>query len=177
MKLNGVDTTIDAAAVKTIEVLEDAAGTGANTVDLSAVDARRIHAAHEHAVRAAGGADTLTGTAAERPHRGRAARTTTMSGKDGDDTLVWNNGDGSDEMNGGDGIDTIENNGADTGAATADETYTVETARQRASCSSAPRTARSSSTSAAPRATSTTSRAATTSSPRSTRPSRSPASP
>ena len=36
-----------------------------------------------------------------------------MSGKDGDDTLVWNTGDGNDVMNGGDGVDTIESNGAD----------------------------------------------------------------
>ena len=54
-----------------------------------------------------------------------------MSGKDGDDTLVWNNGDGNDTMNGGDGIDTIESNGADTGSAAVDETYTAETAGKR----------------------------------------------
>ena len=40
-------TTIDAADVKTIEVLEDAAGIGANTVDLSAVTLRRLHAADD----------------------------------------------------------------------------------------------------------------------------------
>ena len=54
-----------------------------------------------------------------------------MSGKDGDDTLVWNNGDGNDTMNGGDGIDTIESNGADTGSPAVDETYTAETAGKR----------------------------------------------
>ena len=35
-----------------------------------------------------------------------------MSGGDGDDTLVWNNGDGSDVMNGEAGTDTTEVNGA-----------------------------------------------------------------
>jgi Ca2+-binding RTX toxin-like protein len=50
-----------------------------------------------------------------------------MRGADGDDTLVWNNGEGTDDMFGGDGIDTIENNGADTGSAVRDEVYTVET--------------------------------------------------
>ena len=35
-----------------------------------------------------------------------------MTGGDGDDTLVWNNGDGSDTMDGDDGLDRIEVNGA-----------------------------------------------------------------
>ena len=33
-----------------------------------------------------------------------------MNGGEGDDTLVWNNGDGSDVMNGDGGVDRIENN-------------------------------------------------------------------
>jgi Ca2+-binding RTX toxin-like protein len=33
-----------------------------------------------------------------------------MNGGTGDDTLVWNNGDGSDTMNGDDGVDRIEDN-------------------------------------------------------------------
>ena len=33
-----------------------------------------------------------------------------MNGGAGDDTLVWNNGDGNDEMNGDAGLDRIENN-------------------------------------------------------------------
>ena len=33
-----------------------------------------------------------------------------MNGNAGDDTLVWNNGDGNDQMNGDDGLDKIENN-------------------------------------------------------------------
>jgi Ca2+-binding RTX toxin-like protein len=49
-----------------------------------------------------------------------------MNGDAGDDTLVWNNGEGTDNMNGGDGTDTIENNGSDAGA-TANEVYTAET--------------------------------------------------
>ena len=34
----------------------------------------------------------------------------TMNGGDGDDTLVWNNGDGSDVINGDAGDDRVENN-------------------------------------------------------------------
>ena len=34
-----------------------------------------------------------------------------MRGEGGNDTLVWNPGEGSDEMDGGNGVDTIENNG------------------------------------------------------------------
>ena len=174
--LNGADTTIDAADVKTIEVAEDAAGIGDNTVDLSGVQAAAYTQLTATTILAAGGADTLTGSPfADRIVGGK--QNDTMSGKDGDDTLVWNNGDGNDQMNGGDGIDTIESNGADTGSPVVDETYTVETAGSRASSSSASRAARSRSTSAAPSATSTTSRAAPTSSRRSTRPCRSPASP
>ena len=33
-----------------------------------------------------------------------------MNGNAGDDTLVWNNGDGNDQMNGEDGLDRIEDN-------------------------------------------------------------------
>jgi Ca2+-binding RTX toxin-like protein len=130
VKLNGADTTIDAAAVKTIEVLEDPAGTQANTVDLAAVDAAAYTQLTSTLIKAAGGNDTLTGTQLDdRIEGGR--QNDTMSGKDGDDTLVWNNGDGNDVMNGGDGIDTIESNGADTGSAAVDETYTAETAGRR----------------------------------------------
>jgi Ca2+-binding RTX toxin-like protein len=128
--LNGADTTIDAAAVKTIEVLEDPAGTSANTVDLSAVDSAAYTQLTSTLIRAAGGADTLTGSQLDDRIEG-ARQNDTMSGKDGDDTLVWNNGDGSDAMNGGDGIDTIESNGADAGSPAVDETYTVETAGKR----------------------------------------------
>ena len=55
-------TTIDAADVKTIEVLEDPAGTEANTVDLSAVDSTAYTQLTSTLIKAAGGADTLTGT-------------------------------------------------------------------------------------------------------------------
>ena len=130
VELNGVDTTFDAADVKTIEVLEDAAGVDANTVDLSAVDAAAYTQLTSTLIKAAGGADTLTGTQLDDRIEG-ARQNDTMSGKDGDDTLVWNNGDGNDVMNGGDGIDTIESNGADTGSAAVDETYTAETAGKR----------------------------------------------
>ncbi len=130
VKIDGVDTTIDAAAVKSIEVLEDPAGAGANTVDLSAVGSAAYTQLTSTLIRAAGGADTLTGTQLNDRIEG-ARQNDTMSGKDGDDTLVWNNGDGNDVMNGGDGIDTIESNGADIGSAAVDETYTVETAGNR----------------------------------------------
>jgi RTX calcium-binding nonapeptide repeat (4 copies) len=130
VKLNGVDTTIDAADVKTIEVLEDPAGTEANTVDLSAVDSTAYTQLTSTLIKATGGADTLIGSQLDDRIEG-GKQNDTMSGKDGDDTLVWNNGEGTDVMNGGDGVDTIENNGADTGSPAADETYTVETAGKR----------------------------------------------
>ena len=130
VELNGVDTTIDAADVKTIEVLEDAAGTGANTVDLSGITSAAYTQLTGTLIKAAGGADTLTGSPFDDRIEG-GKQNDAMSGKDGDDTLVWNNGDGNDEMNGGDGIDTIESNGADVGSAAVDETYTVETAGKR----------------------------------------------
>jgi Ca2+-binding RTX toxin-like protein len=130
VKLGADELAIPAANVKTIEVLEDPAGTGANTVDLSAVDSAAYTQLTSTLIRAAGGADTLTGSQLDDRIEG-ARQNDTMSGKDGDDTLVWNNGDGSDVMNGGDGIDTIENNGADVGSPAVDETYTVETAGKR----------------------------------------------
>ena len=130
VSLNGADTAIDAAAVKTIEVLEDPAGTGANTIDLSAVGSAAYTQLTSTLIQAAGGNDELTGSQLDdRIVGGRQADT--MNGRDGDDTLVWNNGDGDDEMNGGDGIDTIESNGADVGSAAVDETYTVETSGNR----------------------------------------------
>ncbi len=130
VKLGADEQPIPAADVKTIEVLEDPAGTDANTVDLSAVGAADYPQLTSTLIKATGGADTLTGTQlSDRIEAGTAADT--MSGKDGDDTLVWNNGEGSDVMNGGDGIDTIESNGADAGNAAANETYTVETAGAR----------------------------------------------
>jgi Ca2+-binding RTX toxin-like protein len=123
--LNGVDTAFNAADVKTIEVLEDAAGVEANTVDLSAVSGAAYTQLTSTLIKATGGNDTLTGTQRnDRIEGGTGADN--MNGADGDDTLVWNNGEGSDVMNGGDGVDTIENNGANAGPAV-DETYTVET--------------------------------------------------
>ena len=65
-----------------------------------------------------------------------------MNGQEGDDTLVWNNGEGTDNMNGGEGNDTIENNGSDAGA-TANEVYTADDDPRRLSSSRAPRPARS----------------------------------
>ena len=82
-----------------------------------------------------------------------------MNGDDGDDTLVWNNGEGTDNMNGGDGTDTIENNGSDTGA-TANEVYTAETIPGGYKFSRTSAGPFDAVTSATPRATSTTCSAA-----------------
>ena len=128
--LNDDPQQVNAADVKTIEVREDAAGTQANTVDLSAVDSAAYTQLTSTLIQAAGGDDKLTGSQLDDRIVG-ARNADTMSGKDGDDTLVWNNGDGNDVMNGGDGIDTIESNGADVGSAAVDETYTVETVGKR----------------------------------------------
>ena len=124
--VNGAASTTDADDVKSLEVREDAAGTEVNTVDLSAVTAAGFPQLASTLVRAEGGNDEITGTQlTDRIEGGRG--NDVMRGADGDDTLVWRNGEGTDDMFGGDGVDTIENNGADTGSATADEVYTAET--------------------------------------------------
>jgi Ca2+-binding RTX toxin-like protein len=128
--LNGADTAIDAADVKTIEVLEDPAGVEENKVDLSGVTGDAYPQLTSTHIKSTGGNDTLTGTQRnDRIEGGTGADT--MNGVDGDDTLVWNNGEGSDVMNGGDGIDTIENNGADTGSPVANEDYTADSVNGR----------------------------------------------
>jgi len=111
VKLGATELSIPLASVKTIEVLEDAAGTGANTVDLSAVTAADHPQLTSTLIKAAGGADALTGTQlSDRIEGGR--QNDTMHGRDGNDTLVWNPGEDSDVMNGGDGIDTVLDLGA-----------------------------------------------------------------
>ena len=108
--INGSDTGIPAAGVKTITVTEDAAGTAANTVDLSAVSPATFPAITGTTISARGGADTLIGSqVADRILGG--TQDDTMRGESGDDTLVWNPGEGSDAMDGGNGSDTIESNG------------------------------------------------------------------
>ena len=93
---------------------EDAAGIGDNTVDLSGVNAAAYTQLTATTLLAAEGGDDASPAPsfADRIEGGK--QDDTMSGKDGDDTLVWNNGEGTDDMYGGDGIDTIESNGADT---------------------------------------------------------------
>jgi len=134
MTLNGVAipgvTQADLTAIKVIE----AAGGGANTIDLSGV----LKDANDPtvptvSVEAGDGNDTIKGSFYNDVLSGGAGDDRidgfrgddTMNGQSGSDTLVWNNGDGSDVMNAGEGSDTIENNGADAGPA-ANETYTVE---------------------------------------------------
>ena len=58
-----------------------------------------------------------------------------MNGGAGDDTMVWNNGDGNDVMNGDDGIDRIENN---LGAADDVSSLKVENGRVRYDRTNAP---------------------------------------
>ena len=114
--VNGGATTTDADDVRSLEVREAADGTDVNEIDLSAVTAADFPQLASTLVRAEGGNDVITGTQlADRIEGGR--QNDVMRGADGDDTLVWNNGEGTDDMFGGDGIDTIENNGADTGSA------------------------------------------------------------
>jgi Ca2+-binding RTX toxin-like protein len=121
VKLGADELAIPAADVKTIEVLEDAAGTDANTVDLSAVTAATYPQLTSTLIKATGGADTLTGTQLDdRIEGGR--QNDTMNGRDGDDTTVWRPGEGSDVMNGGDGVDIVEVNGGGGG-----ETFETKT--------------------------------------------------
>jgi Ca2+-binding RTX toxin-like protein len=69
-------------------------------------------------------ADILNGAAGNDrlvAFRNPAGTRDVMAGGDGNDTLVWNNGDGSDTMDGQNGNDTVEVNGG-----TADEEFTVK---------------------------------------------------
>ena len=123
--VNGAATTTDADAVKSLEVREAAGGTEVNEIDLSAVTAADFPQLASTLVRAEGGNDVITGTQlADTIEGGR--QDDVMRGADGDDNLIWRNGEGTDDMFGGDGIDQIENFGADTGSATVDEVYTAE---------------------------------------------------
>ncbi len=123
--VNGDATTTDADDVKSLEVREAADGTEVNEIDLAAVTATDFPQLASTLVRAEGGNDVITGTQlSDRIEGGR--QDDVMRGVDGDDTLVWRNGEGTDDMFGGDGIDTIENNGADTASPVRDEVYTVE---------------------------------------------------
>jgi hypothetical protein len=110
VSLNDEDTGVPAANVRTISVTEDTAGTGANTVDLSGVTAADHPALTGTTISARGGVDTLIGSQlADRILGG--TQDDVMRGGNGDDTLVWNPGEGSDEMDGDNGVDTIEING------------------------------------------------------------------
>jgi Ca2+-binding RTX toxin-like protein len=126
VKLGDDELTVAAADVKSIEVREAANGADANTVDLSGVTAKHYTALESTLIRAEGGNDIITGTQLDDVIEGGKGNDE-MRGVDGDDTLIWRNGEGTDAMFGGDGIDLVENFGADTGSATVDEVYTVET--------------------------------------------------
>src|SRR5688572_19583988 len=91
-------------------VNEDAAGTAANTVDLSGVTSAAYPKLTRTAINARGGVDTLIGSQVSDRIQG-GTQNDVMRGESGDDTLVWNQGEGSDTMDGGNGSDTIENNG------------------------------------------------------------------
>ncbi|HWT26206.1 MAG TPA: hypothetical protein VN213_22045, partial [Solirubrobacteraceae bacterium] len=99
-----------AAQVKAITVTEQAGGATANKVDLSGIGAAAFPQLASTTIRAGAGVDTLIGTQrADRVIGG--TQDDAMDGQGGDDTLVWNPGEGSDAMDGGLGSDTIENNG------------------------------------------------------------------
>ena len=110
VSLNGAAQGFAAADVKTITVTEADGGAGANTIDLSAISAAGWTQLTGTTVTARGGVDTITGSqVADRIVGG--TQDDIMRGEGGNDTLVWNPGEGSDEMDGDNGVDTIENNG------------------------------------------------------------------
>jgi Ca2+-binding RTX toxin-like protein len=110
VSLNGVATAFPAADVRTITVTEADGGTGDNTIDLSSISAAGLAQLTGTTITARGGVDTITGSQiADRIVAG--TQDDIMRGADGNDTLVWNPGEGSDTMDGGNGVDTIENNG------------------------------------------------------------------
>ncbi|HZB77154.1 MAG TPA: hypothetical protein VE526_13075 [Solirubrobacteraceae bacterium] len=128
IKVNGANPTRDGAdngttgcaAPTSLKVLELDANTGENDVDLRGVTASSFTSLATSTINMGGGKDTVVGTEiADTIDPGDADDT--VSGFDGNDTLIWNPGDDSDTMNGGDGVDTVVDNGGG-----GDETFEIK---------------------------------------------------
>lgn len=112
------------AAITEIEVTGDA---GANNINLTGVTDELFTGLTTVGVDGAGGNDTIAGSeiqdtlAGGSGHdrvigfRNAAGTRDVMTGGEGDDTLVWNPGDGDDTMDGQAGYDVIEVNGGNGG--------------------------------------------------------------
>jgi Ca2+-binding RTX toxin-like protein len=122
-KVNGEDPEAAPVACANIDSIGVDGGPQANLIDLNGVTADVFTGNPDVEIAGRGGNDELRGSAFADAidgnegndrlvaFRNPAGSRDLMLGSEGDDTLVWNGGDGSDEMVGGAGTDTIEVNG------------------------------------------------------------------
>jgi hypothetical protein len=122
VKVNTLDPA-PATACSAITEIEVMGGPQANTINLNGVTAAQFTALTSVQVAGGGGDDTIAGSdradtlIGNSGHdrivgfRNAANTRDVMLGGEGDDTLVWNPGDGDDTMDGEGGSDTVEVNG------------------------------------------------------------------
>jgi Ca2+-binding RTX toxin-like protein len=132
VKVNGIDPTGGPAACSTITSITVEGGPDGNAINLNGVTDELFTGLTSVTVNGNGGNDTILGSEINDVLNGGdgidrlvgfrnvAPTRDVMVGGEGDDTLVWNNGDGSDTMDGENGNDTIEVNGG-----TAAEQFTI----------------------------------------------------
>src|SRR5215207_9503655 len=133
VQVNGADPDDGQADCDSIESILVTGGDGANAITLTGVTVAAFPAVISVDVEGGAGDDTITGSDIDDDLFGGGDDDRIIGGKnpagtrdnavggDGDDTLVWNPGDGDDINEGGAGIDTIEVNGGGGG-----EQFTVK---------------------------------------------------
>src|SRR5215207_3290235 len=133
VQVNGADPDDGQADCDSIESILVTGGDGANAITLTGVTVAAFPAVISVDVEGGAGDDTITGSEYDDDLFGGGDDDRIIGGKnpagtrdnsvggDGDDTLVWNPGDGDDINEGGAGIDTIEVNGGGGG-----EQFTVK---------------------------------------------------
>ncbi len=124
VKVNGADPGGAASACSAISSIAVSGDAKANNINLNGVLAADYTALATVTVDGGDGDDTIAGSDTEDTlagdggndrvigFRNPAGTRDVLQGGIGNDTLVWNNGDGSDLMEGDDGDDTVEVNGA-----------------------------------------------------------------
>jgi Ca2+-binding RTX toxin-like protein len=123
VKVNGLDPAGGPAACSAITSITVEGGPDANAINLNGVTDELFTGLTSVTVNGNGGNDVILGSEINDVLNGGdgndrvvgfrnvAPTRDVMAGGEGDDTLVWNNGDGSDTMDGQNGNDTIEVNG------------------------------------------------------------------
>jgi Ca2+-binding RTX toxin-like protein len=132
VKVNGNDPAGGPAACSAVTSITVEGGPGGNAINLNGVTDELFTGLTSVTVNGNGGDDVILGSeindvlnggdGTDRVvgFRNAAGTRDVMTGGEGNDTLVWNNGDGSDTMDGQNGSDTIEVNGG-----TAAEQFTI----------------------------------------------------